>query len=995
MKSFKLLLFLALSFCAIGWLTGQTAEILIQSDKAFGSEVSLYPKTKSKDIPILIDWGDGVTQSYNIDPNSSGFFAKVSGSIKGETIRILSSLTSLDASELEITSFVATGQGELKSLILAKNKLTKETFSLNEDAPLELLDLKGNSFTAIDLSSYDELISVDISDNKELGGIKLLDGSKLERVYANGCDISHFWPLSLPKLTTLSLSNNALMDIEIGDHYPSLTALTLSGNHISEISLSGLPKLYRLEIDKNSLTRLDLKSNPELTNLFCGKNQLTALDLSVNTKLTSLACDSNALKRLDISMLSSLTDINCANNEIALLDLSQANYMKRISAQGNQLTFLDLSACNGLQYLDLRNNPTMTPCAINYLIRSLWGKSRKGWSKDLLLEGSNAETADLSSAIENNWTPDVQGDGSAACESVAITLHQTEGEIALLERMVDSDQSLVPIGETVLVGTPIYVRIDTVPEGKVFAGVKVGDKLIKELIFVVTEPATVEPIFVAPSMMVIGTKAGQELSFALSGVTAESEITIDWGDGRPEIVTLEQGLRRFDRTALGSQIKITGDLLAADLSSYPGQGTWDNKFTSLQLTQPAMEVLYTYMNPIQAIDLSGCPSLTFLDVAYTGLSELDLTPCPALDTLLCYGNSLTKLDLTKQTELKKLDAKKNQLSSIDLSPCRSLTQLDLQSNQLTQIDLSDLKDLKYISLGDNKLSTINLTEQTKVEILMVQGNQLKSLDLTQLAQLTKLHCNGNQLTSLDLSHQPQLKLLQVYGNQLTACAVNDLYASLSAYPTDSDIKTPYNLYITESHSVPDNDAAHADHIIATIKGWRVNTEGDATGCEQIYVEVAPTTHGELQLLDSKGQGIAPAWSTPATHQGYHKVQKGAEITLQPKPETGYTLDLIKANGKKLDGLTLTPERYTRINVTFKLDNAIIDPLASMDLAVTPHGITALADLSMLTIFTLEGTRLYHQPVVVGEEIQLPTGSYLVTVQSAPGASSKALRVLIP
>ena len=72
MKKTNLLLFLLLSLCGVNLLTAQTPEIQIKSDKAFGTEITIYPKTKSYDTPIIIDWGDGNTESYNVDPNGSG-----------------------------------------------------------------------------------------------------------------------------------------------------------------------------------------------------------------------------------------------------------------------------------------------------------------------------------------------------------------------------------------------------------------------------------------------------------------------------------------------------------------------------------------------------------------------------------------------------------------------------------------------------------------------------------------------------------------------------------------------------------------------------------------------------------------------------------------------------------------------------------------------------------------------------------------------------------
>lgn len=996
MKRTNFLLFLLLSLCGVSLLTAQTTEIQIKIDKKFGSEVSIYPKTKSYDTPILIDWGEGTIESYKVDPNASGFFAKVSGSVRGETIRILSSLTSLDASGLEITSFTATGQTELKYLDLSKNKLTKDNFALNEDAPLENLNLRENDFTVLDLRPYKGLVSIDISKNPKLGSILVPDPcTTLERISADECDISHFYPVSLPSLTTLSLKSNSLMDLEIGDKYPKLANLDITHNQISALDVTKLPLLYKLEINYNNISAINLRNNPELTNLFCSKNQLTNLDLSANGKLTSLACDSNALTALDVSMLSKLTSLSCAGNKIPLLDLSQATYMNRLTAHSNQLTFLDLSACTQLQYLDIRFNPTMTPCAINYMLRSMWDNPRKAWSANLLLKGSNAETSDPE-LIKENWKADVEGDGKAKCDKVSVTLTQTVGKVTLLERMIDSDQSLKPIGESVLAGTPLYVQIDETPEGMEYLGVKVNGTLIKERIFVVSKATTVEPLFVNPPRIQLGTKAGQEITFTLAAPQEDTEVLIDWGNGVPQRKVIGQSISSFEGKALGTYIKILGSFAQADFSSYPGPGQGnDNKFSSIKLVQPDLRVLYTYMNPIGSIDLKECPNLTFLDVAYTGISELDLSHSTKIETLLCYGNSLTKLDLSKLTELTKLDAKKNQLSSINLSSSVKLGYLDLQDNQLSEIDLSKLKSLSTLALGANKLTKLDLTNQSEVETLLVNDNQLKKLDLSKLTKLATLYCYTNQLTKLDLSNQPQLQMLHAYGNKLTACEVNDLYASLCSYPKGVKLQTPYSLYITEDKSDPDNDAKHADPVIATIKGWRVNTEGDASGCDQVYVEVAPTTHGTVKLADKQGNEIKPVWSSLPTHLGYHKVSKGQELNLVIKPEEGYMIDRLTANGEPISGTSIKPQRYTRVNATFKLTNAVIAPTQSHCIAVSAEGITTLADLAMLTIFTMDGHTYYHQPVDRGELVSLPQGSYLVTAQAGAADEVEVIRVLIP
>ena len=238
-------------------------------------------------------------------------------------------------------------------------------------------------------------------------------------------------------------------------------------------------------------------------------------------------------------------------------------------------------------------------------------------------------------------------------------------------------------------------------------------------------------------------------------------------------------------------------------------------------------------------------------------------------------------------------------------------------------------------------------------------------------------------------------MLHAYGNKLTACEVNDLYASLCSYPKGVKLQTPYSLYITEDKSDPDNDAKHADPVIATIKGWRVNTEGDASGCDQVYVEVAPTTHGTVKLADKQGNEIKPVWNSLPTHLGYHKVSKGQELNLVIKPEEGYTIDRLTANGEPISGTSIKPQRYTRVNATFKLTNAVIAPTQSHCIAVSAEGITTLADLAMLTIFTMDGHTYYHKPVVRGELVALPQGSYLVTAQAGAADEVEVIRVLIP
>ena len=64
------------------------------------------------------------------------------------------------------------------------------------------------------------------------------------------CDIVHFYDTyKFPKLTSVDLHNNSLMDISVPEaNYPSLTTLNVSGNAITELDVSGLTKLEDLAV---------------------------------------------------------------------------------------------------------------------------------------------------------------------------------------------------------------------------------------------------------------------------------------------------------------------------------------------------------------------------------------------------------------------------------------------------------------------------------------------------------------------------------------------------------------------------------------------------------------------------------------------------------------------------------------------------------------------------------------------------------------------------
>ena len=160
---------------------------------------------------------------------------------------------------------------------------------------------------------------------------------------------------------------------------------------------------------------------------------------------------------------------------------------------------------------------------------------------------------------------------------------------------------------------------------------------------------------------------------------------------------------------------------------------------------------------IEALDLSGCPSLTSLDCSGYAAESLDLSKCVNLTELeLRYCNQLTSLDLTKCVNLTQFKGEKlKQLTSLDFTKCVNLTHIDCgECEQLTSLDLSKCVNLSEFNLNDAyEITSLDVTKCVNLnKLTLYSASQLTSLDLTKCVNLTELvldNCCG--LTDLDLS----------------------------------------------------------------------------------------------------------------------------------------------------------------------------------------------------------------------------------------------------
>ncbi|MDY6265692.1 MAG: hypothetical protein SPM31_01035 [Prevotella sp.] len=969
--------------------SAQESMVKVGTGLSYGKQFTLSAEPVDGDS-IIVDYGDS-TKVKQSTKTAWGTLSNVRGKLVGDTVRIYGALKSLEITGDSVTSLSFTAQKTLKRLRASNNALTYATTDLTGLDSLQTLDLNDNAIEMLNLMAFSQLETFSINNNPTLSTVVFADDNVLTSINMNNCDITHFYEKSMPKLNYLSIENGSLMDITIGNYYPSLNNLELSGNSdISDIDVSGCPELEVLRLSGTSVAQVNLVNNPQLRSLSVDHTPMTKLSLNENTLIQDLNVANTGIKKLDVSKLSRLRNVTIDSTAIARLDLTGKIYLSTVSAQNTNIEFLDMHdeiGYNGLRSLDLRNNKMMTPQTLNFTFAAMPPHNGDSWGTNVLISGIpgalTANTDLITEDEDNYYKVDVTGDGTASMEPVALTVENDDHGSVALTQIADNFSSWTAVGATVKPGYPISVAA-TPAEGYKFGGMMVDGRLVEDSIFVVSAAATVKPVFVAadePSITLTVPKGANQQYF-LGADADNTTVTVDWGDGQPVEYTIGTGKTSIakDDGTLGTTVTIKGKVTYADFSSYEGFGT-DNEISAIDITKnDSLRSLSTYMNEISNLDVSNEPNLESLDCAYSELENLDVTHNPKLRELVAYGNYLESLDLTQQKELVSVDLKGNYLDELTFGATDKMEKLILQGNSFSTIDVSGMPLLKELNVNGNDLETLDVTKNTELETLSAANNKLTTLDVSKNTKLTSLLVQNNRLTGLDLSNLYDLSLIYVGGNGWDACTLNDLYYSLNQW---KEVETPYGtgntLWVTENGASNENDAAHAESDIAEGKGWKVNTEGDGTGCDQAYITIAPTENGDVKLYDADNNEVKSG----------DKVKKNTTVTIVATPAEGYEVASAKANGKDITDNKFIVTKATDVVVKFTVATAID---AATTATVTVEGgrqeiIVSASNATKAAIYTLSGKKVFDATVVGRKAVSVQAGVYVVTVD---GTTQKVL-----
>lgn len=1070
-------------------LWADAGTLRMETSKEIGTKVKILLNVKSATVPVTIDWGNGVEVKYTVDPSKPAYNRWIDGTIEGAGLTISGNITEADLQNMGLTSIEVENMSSLIDLDLANNELV--SFELLSTTPLETLNLSynklvnnttvartlslefaGETLRNLNVSHNDGLICLDIRDLMALEYFTANDCASMGSVFIcmpedsrpamqninlSNCDLAHFYPVSMPSLRSLELRNNNLMTAAdtdpfvLGD-YPNLRTLDITGNgQIDELDVTKCTKLENLYISDNQIERIDLSQNPELQVFMAANNYISSFDFGNNKQIRSLDISGNPVSELDVTQFPSISTLNISNTKISRVMLMKASYLTEFRAANTLIEFIDFNGqqAERVRIVDLRDNKMMTGETVDYTIHTL-PQAKSSASDNLLLSGSNAETADIAYAtsIDMGWKCDVTGDGTATHSKVKVNLLDAtdtgENKTGYFDRLypifgmgMDYDfdiyetaggkflisqwqpiyfQKMNSVTNEALTGVPIHIY-PYPEEGKRFKSVTVNGKEIRDQWFVITEPSDIKVNFTdSEGYFSFTSIPGNDISVLVNTTENNGTVWVDWGTGvRTEYTGqnkytsgyAELKGTRIDGTASGDGVvKIYGDLAGVDLSGFGEyglmMGMWDNQVSAIDLTHaPDLKYLNFYWNPVKELDLSNATSLEVLNTGYSAIKNLDLSNCPNLMWLDAHGDGygdeedgfalLESIDVTKLPILQYLDVKGNDLTTIDLSQNPYLTWLNVTNNHLTSLDITHNPLLLEVDAGNNQIADIDLSKNSKLESLTLSRNKLEGVDLSGNRALTYLGLEGNDIHALNLKEHTALRRIMINGNGMSADELNDIYYTLP----------------TRLPGLDDEDPNALNYNLAVIQGTDDDEKiNDATRADSSIAEDRGWTPSHLgsnggsavAYLDvlTSAHGTVTIKGEDGTEYGHgSKVPKYSKVSIVAKPDEGYSMKYFTLNGEdaQTGNSFEMPGIYTKLRVEFGKGQSGIDEVSSTNgVYVVAGGVVVISDNATVDILSSDGKSMVSTAFVNGEEFfSLDAGMYVIRkVENGKATATKVM-----
>lgn len=1008
--------------------------ITMTTNAPVDSEIKFLVNTSTATQPVIVDFGDGEETYFTIDPSQLAYNRWITGTVKGNKIVVSGNITEFECTESDLSAVSVQGMKKLEKLVLSNNNISE--FEFVDTAPVKTLDLSyncienyagwnanltldqiGTTLTDLNLSNNPGLRCIHAGALQNLEYLRANDcpdlasificspeesHDKLVSIKINNCDLTHFYPVSMPELRYLELANNNLVsgqydtDPFVLGNYPKLMGLDVSGNSgIADLDVTECPLLEQLHVSNCNLTQLDLTQCPELVTLSASDNHITSLDLGNNKELGNLYVANNPIKELDFEKMLKIAYVDISGTDISRVSLYHCYYLRKFSARGTKLEFVDFNAQQPerMDKIDLRDCPGFTPMSMAYTVKTLpVARSTMNPQTTLFLQGSHPEIADIPYVTNNDmhWVCDSEGDASASFPLMNATVKGAsltgerksgildrlypyggltleydlelygceDGQFLLVQWEPEWFQTVTSVTDKIRQGVPVYVY-DYPADGKQFRSVTVNGKEIFSHWFMADADAEIQVNFEdVENEVSFEVEPGHLVSFTIGGFSPASKVEIDWGTGTrtpyTNLVSYKEGDTNFSGTrvegkAAGKTVTLYGDLAALDISCYGEIGEElfgiPNNCITKVVTDKAPELRYLnlYWNPVKSLDLSGNPNLEVLDASYTAIKNLDVSANKNLIALTAYANGEEENDLF------------GRISEINLAGLSNILYLDLHNQDLSALDVSDQTLLRTLNLTNNSIAALAIDKNPELRQIRAGGNNLTAIDLSANTELIELDLSDNDISEIDVAANKKLETLSLSNNLISRLDTHMLTELGRLYINGNGLNAEqlndiyYLLPERKWHEGDDDDMQIKSNLIAIQAADRNPNDGEgADGSIPVARKWTPNPNGNnsgsttsyLDIKASAGGTVMVQNADGTEVKSGTTVKKYARLTVVPAPSEGYEFVGFTLNGEELmeDTSLLMPGIYTVLEPVFR-DSSSVDSALAGALKVSVNGRT--------------------------------------------------------
>jgi hypothetical protein len=296
----------------------------------------------------------------------------VSNAIKKVQFQNMNNMEYLSFPNNQITSVIIKNLPRVKFLNFPDNNLT--TFDFHSCFNIQAVYLQNNSFQSLKIANHTNLDFINLSDNKYLHKLKLVNLPNLLDYDSKNCNelkklvfnnitklrefhsnkiITHLKLYNLENLQKIISGNfSQIVDISL-ENLPALQNLDIENNiKLKKLSVTNCANISQISVNRcSTLDEVNLYKLPALLTVELVNCSIRTLNLQQLNNLQSLNCRNNFIRELDLRTFPNLRNLNCAfNNSLYSLNVTGLNHLANVNITATDLQTLPFSV---RQFIDI------------------------------------------------------------------------------------------------------------------------------------------------------------------------------------------------------------------------------------------------------------------------------------------------------------------------------------------------------------------------------------------------------------------------------------------------------------------------------------------------------------------------------------------------------------------------------------------------------------------------------------------------------------------